>query len=122
MDTSKVTRVEVIDHQSNSLVGRAYVKHGCEVVSLSLQDEGRTLKIFISSKNDKPSCEHKRTESPNYTGGNDDLNITVTFKDKEGNFGVLKPDSLSSMEVETKKASQVAKIMSDLFKAINPQK
>lgn len=44
--TSEVTRVEVIDSK-----GRSYVnwKEGNKV-SLSLQDDNRTLKIFITSK------------------------------------------------------------------------
>ncbi len=45
MDTSKVTRVEVID-----VNGRAYVRsHRAPPasVSLSLQDDGRTLKVFV---------------------------------------------------------------------------
>ena len=41
-----VTRVEVID--SN---GRTYVKYGVSDVSISLQDNERTLKVFL--KNDK---------------------------------------------------------------------
>jgi len=46
VELSEVTRVEVIDPK-----GRKYVnknKH-CEV-ELSLQDEGRTLKVFIKDK------------------------------------------------------------------------
>lgn len=50
MDTSKVTRIEVIDHQSEPLIERAYTKWGCEKVELQLQDDGKTLKIFISKK------------------------------------------------------------------------
>jgi len=50
MDTSKVTRVEVIDHQSVPVIGRAYTKYDCQHVELDLQDDGRTLKIFISKK------------------------------------------------------------------------
>lgn len=38
-----VTRVEVIDK-----TGRAYVNMSCVLVQLQAQDEGRTLKIFIS--------------------------------------------------------------------------
>ncbi len=53
MDTSKVSRVEVIDH-TNTVEdggGRAYTFWGkSAVVDLSLQDEGRTLKVFISKK------------------------------------------------------------------------
>lgn len=51
MDTSKVNRVEVIDH-TKSLEeggGRAYVFwEDSAKVELSLQDEGRTLKVFIA--------------------------------------------------------------------------
>lgn len=47
MDTSQVNRIEVIDE-----TGRAYIKgelYGTPVkVELSLQDEGRTLKIFVT--------------------------------------------------------------------------
>ena len=43
MDTLKVTRVEVIDEK-----GRSYVNwKDNNKVKLSLQDDGRTLKIFI---------------------------------------------------------------------------
>lgn len=48
MDTSKVTRVEVIDHQTEPIVGRVYTKWGCQKVEIELQDDGRTMKIFIS--------------------------------------------------------------------------
>ena len=41
-----VTRIEVIDHQGQE--GRVYVKRDCKKVELSIQDEGRTLKVFIS--------------------------------------------------------------------------
>lgn len=43
-----VTRVEVIDEQ-----GRAYTRHNIDVVHLSVQDNGRTIKIFVSSKKEK---------------------------------------------------------------------
>ena len=53
-DTSKVTRVEVIDHSTeigSGQFGRVYVKWDDGiVVEESLQDEGRTLKIFISKR------------------------------------------------------------------------
>lgn len=38
---SKVTRIEVIGN------GREYVKYGVRDVRASVQDDGRTLKIFI---------------------------------------------------------------------------
>lgn len=46
MDTTKVTRVEVIDNN-----GRSYFnwKDGNEVI-ISIQDDGRTLKIFVINK------------------------------------------------------------------------
>ena len=49
-ELEKVTRVEVIDHTKSFEEGggRAYVFHedGAKV-SLDIQDEGRTLKVFI---------------------------------------------------------------------------
>lgn len=44
-----LTRVEVIENHD----GRKYVNHNCSEVSLSLQDEGRTLKIFINYKKEE---------------------------------------------------------------------
>ncbi len=41
-----VNRVEVIDEK-----GRSYVKYTTGSVKLALQDDGRTLKIFISKNN-----------------------------------------------------------------------
>ena len=60
MNTDKVTRIEVIDHQSEPVVGRAYTKYNCEKVELQLQDDGRTLKIFIS-KNLDLFCEKAKS-------------------------------------------------------------
>ncbi len=53
MDTSKVTRVEVIDYTKpiDQGGGRSYTfRKGGVVVELSLQDDERTLKIFIGNK------------------------------------------------------------------------
>ncbi len=44
-DYPKVTRVEVID--SN---WRAYTNYSCENVKISMQDNGRTIKVFLSNK------------------------------------------------------------------------
>lgn len=55
-DTDKVTRVEVIDHTKSFEEGggRAYVNWNPKnKVKLSFQDEGRTLKVFISNQQDK---------------------------------------------------------------------
>jgi hypothetical protein len=47
--TDKVTRVEVIDGQ-----GRAYVNWEDTIkVQLSLQDDGRTLKVFIGHREEE---------------------------------------------------------------------
>ena len=45
-DISKVTRFEVIDEN-----GRVYTKHNC-TIELSYQDDSRTLKVFITNKQD----------------------------------------------------------------------
>jgi hypothetical protein len=47
-DFSRVDRVEVIDNQ-----GRAYVKLGVQEVSYTLQDDGRTLKLFLAYEEPK---------------------------------------------------------------------
>jgi hypothetical protein len=56
MDTSKVNRVEVIDHtppdpdEGEFERGRVYVKWEDKLkVTYDLQDAGRTLKIFIGN-------------------------------------------------------------------------
>lgn len=49
MKTDKVTRVEVIDHSADaSPFGRAFTKWNCKTVDLQLQDDNKTLKIFIN--------------------------------------------------------------------------
>ena len=49
MDMSNVTRVELIDHRRNSKTqGRAFVAWDCGQVAVSMQDDGRTLKVFVS--------------------------------------------------------------------------
>ena len=119
MNTDKVTRVEVIDHQSIPIVGRAYTKYNCQNVSLSLQDDGRTLKIFIS-----PNSAFNQKEEfprPEYNGGSD-MNITVTFKDSDGNMGVITADSIDSLGHKLRQASTAAKIMGDLFTIIKQEK
>jgi len=44
INTSLVTRVEIIDQN-----GREYVNNSCEAVDVHLQDDGRTMKIFIQN-------------------------------------------------------------------------
>lgn len=46
-DLSKVTRFEVINHTLGG-TGREYTHKSVKKVELSLQDEGRTLKVFLS--------------------------------------------------------------------------
>ena len=46
---SDVTRVELIDHRDNtSTSGRAFVAKDLQYVMVSMQDDGRTMKVFIS--------------------------------------------------------------------------
>jgi hypothetical protein len=45
---SKVNRFEVIDHTVEKL-GRILVKYGVEI-ELSFQDDGKTLKVFLTDK------------------------------------------------------------------------
>lgn len=47
--TKSVTRFEVIDHTKKK-VGRIVVEYNVNV-ELSLQDENRTLKVFLTDKN-----------------------------------------------------------------------
>lgn len=45
----RVNRVELIDHRSSSgKPGRVFTSMDVENLVLSIQDEGRTLKVFIS--------------------------------------------------------------------------
>lgn len=49
METKNVTRVEVIDH-----TGRSYVNWNIlNKVTVSLQDDGRTLKVFVDRKKEE---------------------------------------------------------------------
>jgi hypothetical protein len=43
----EVTRVEVITNN-----GHEFVRYDCSDVQMSLQDDGRTIKVFLSSAND----------------------------------------------------------------------
>jgi hypothetical protein len=45
-NTSKVRRVEVIQH-SEPYNGRAYTNYDAKEVEIQLQDDGKTLKIFL---------------------------------------------------------------------------
>ena len=42
VDMNRVTRVEVIDDD-----GRSYMEYNAEAVQISIQDDGRTLKVFL---------------------------------------------------------------------------
>ena len=48
MNTEKVTRLEIINHQDRP-IGRVFTKYDCNNIELSLQDDGKTLKIFINN-------------------------------------------------------------------------
>jgi hypothetical protein len=49
-ETSLVTRLEVIDND-----GRSYVKYNIDKIQFSLQDDDRTLKLFVKHDSDKES-------------------------------------------------------------------
>tara|TARA_R110000796_G_scaffold148393_1_gene265253 strand:- start:1651 stop:1839 length:189 start_codon:yes stop_codon:yes gene_type:complete len=51
MYTRKVNRVEVIDFGDhyNSGLNRTYINLDCKSVGVDVQDDGQTLKIFLSS-------------------------------------------------------------------------
>lgn len=58
METNKVTRVEVIDH-----TGRAYTNWNVHnKVLISMQDDDRTLKIFIDRKEEEVEDESKEVQ------------------------------------------------------------
>jgi hypothetical protein len=46
IDTSKVNRVEVIQY-SAPYNGRAYTNYNAKDVEISIQDNGKTIKIFL---------------------------------------------------------------------------
>lgn len=47
METNKVTRLEVIDHTDKKR-GRFVVEYGVSV-EVSIQDDGKTMKIFLTN-------------------------------------------------------------------------
>ena len=53
MNTDKVTRVEVIDFTTDP-AGRVFVKRDCTNVMIDLQDNNKTLKVFIEDTKIKP--------------------------------------------------------------------
>ena len=65
MNLSEVTRIEIINHQDEP-IGRVFTKKNCQKVELSLQDEGKTLKIFISKNKDKQQNQKTLEESKNF--------------------------------------------------------
>jgi hypothetical protein len=48
MDVRKVTRFEVIDHRAKGL-GRIFIANN-SVIELSVQDDGRKLKVFVTDR------------------------------------------------------------------------
>ena len=50
IDSNKITRVEVIERGVN----RWYVNNNTKVEDVQLQDDGRTLKVFIVNKHSRP--------------------------------------------------------------------
>ena len=59
MDVANVTRFEVVDWRGTKSAGvdtRVLTAHGVRV-ELSLQDDGRTLKVFLRDRGDEASQE-----------------------------------------------------------------
>jgi hypothetical protein len=54
----EITRFEVIDE-----TGRAYTRYNCHI-ELSVQDEGRTLKVFVKSDEKGQEQNNGESESP----------------------------------------------------------
>ena len=63
MKTEKITRVELIDNTKSYTEGggRLFSLWDCEC-EISLQDDGRTLKVFITKSNEK-SLHNKKNNS-----------------------------------------------------------
>ena len=62
MNTDKVTRLEIINHAKNEHpIGRILTLYkelnDFDFLELELQDGGRTLKIFLSSKQEELLCD-----------------------------------------------------------------
>ena len=62
MNTEKITRLEVINHAKNDKpIGRILTLHkrlnDFDFLDIEIQDEGRTLKIFLSSKKEELFCQ-----------------------------------------------------------------
>lgn len=55
VDTTQVTRVEVIDEN-----GREYTNYHCNTVQVSFQDDNKTIKVFL--KNNKDANETLKSE------------------------------------------------------------
>ncbi len=58
MDLSKVSRVEVIDG-----MGRVYTNWEVGIVDLQLQDDERTLKVFIYEDEMEKPIEHRKRDA-----------------------------------------------------------
>ena len=83
MDTSKVTRFELITEN-----GRSVVEYNCEV-ELSLQDDGQTLKVFVKRR--------EQDVIPTIEDLNDTTSQPVGFKFRhKGNLLEIAPDEPQS--------------------------
>lgn len=62
VNTEKITRLEVINHaKNNKPIGRILTLYkelkDFDFLDIDLQDGGKTLKIFLSSKNEELFCD-----------------------------------------------------------------
>lgn len=87
MDASKVTRIEVIDQD-----GRRFVSHNNKDVTISIQDGGRTLKVFCGLDNTKPPINYLDAST------DDALLECVRFAMETGRWSIV----LEAMEVVTR--------------------
>jgi hypothetical protein len=82
MNTDKVTRIEVINHQDTP-IGKVYTKYDCENVELQLQDDDRTLKIFISGNKKKYFKESQKEIIIKNTW---ELGLPIFYKNADGDL------------------------------------
>ena len=67
VDLRDVTRLEVIDQ-----FGRSYVNHNVDDIDISLQDTGRTLKLFVKNAFPREEWDEKRMDVIGQNGNDGD--------------------------------------------------
>ena len=67
VNLTDITRLEVIDK-----FGRSYVNHNVADIDVSLQDTGRTLKIFVKNAIPQEDWDEKRMDAIGQNGNDGD--------------------------------------------------